>query len=78
MGYARRLADGWQRLAEIAAITGHRTLRMVARYTEAADRQRMASAAMAAMYEVFEEQPRTTELQTEGNSLQTPLKRREN
>ena len=70
----RRLAEAGRSANEIAAITGHRTLRMVARYTEAADWRRMASAAMAGMYKSFEEHPGTGDLQTWKQNLQTPLK----
>jgi integrase len=67
----RRLAEAGRSANEIAAITGHRTLRMVQRYTEAADRRRMAKAAMTGMYEVFREQPGTSDLQTSATDLQT-------
>jgi hypothetical protein len=75
MACARRRAGGsaeagWS-ANEIAAITGHRTLRMVARYTEAADHKRMAMAAMTGMHEAFEEQPRTPDLQNSVTDLQT-------
>jgi integrase len=44
---ARRLAEAGCSTHEIAAITGHATLREVARYTDAADRRKLAIAAMA-------------------------------
>jgi integrase len=44
---ARRLAEAGCSTHEIAAITGHASLREVARYTEAADRKRLAQSAMA-------------------------------
>ena len=47
---ARPLRAGWRRpvtVHEIAAITGHASLKDVARYTEAADRKRLAQSAMA-------------------------------
>jgi len=44
---ARRLAEAGCSAHEIAAITGHATLREVARYTEAADRRKLAASAMA-------------------------------
>jgi integrase len=44
---ARRLAEAGCTAHEIAAITGHASLREVARYTEAADRRRLAASAMA-------------------------------
>ena len=43
---ARRLAEAGC-THEIAAITGHASLKEVARYTEAADRKRLAQSAMA-------------------------------
>ena len=44
---ARRLAEAGCTAHEIAAITGHASLKEVARYTEAADRKRLAVSAMA-------------------------------
>jgi integrase len=44
---AVRLAEAACTLHEIAAITGHRSLREVARYTAAADQKRLAVAAIA-------------------------------
>jgi integrase len=44
---ARRLAEAGCTVHEIAAITGHATLKEVARYTEAADQSRLAESAMA-------------------------------
>jgi integrase len=44
---ARRLADAGCTAHEIAAITGHASLREVARYTKAADQKQLAMAAMA-------------------------------
>lgn len=66
----RRLAEAGRSASEIAAITGHRTLRMVQRYTEAADRKRMSKAAMQAMHDAFEEPRGTSDLQTQGSDLQ--------
>ena len=43
---ARRLAEAGCTEHEIAAITGHASLREVARYTKAADQKRLAAAAM--------------------------------
>jgi integrase len=43
----RRLAEAGKTEKEIAAVSGHRTLREVARYTEAADQRRLARAAMS-------------------------------
>ena len=44
---ARRLAEAGCSTHEIAAITGHASLKEVARYTEAVDRRRLAASAMA-------------------------------
>jgi integrase len=44
---ARRLAEAGCSTHEIAAITGHASLREIARYTDAADRKRLALTAMA-------------------------------
>jgi integrase len=44
---ARRLAEAGCTTHEIAAITGHASLKEVARYTEAVDRKRLAQSAMA-------------------------------
>jgi integrase len=46
---ARRLAEAGCTAHEIAAITGHRSLREVERYTRAADQGRLADAAMEAL-----------------------------
>lgn len=43
---ARRLAEAGRSAAQIAAITGHKTLKEVGRYTAAADQERMARDAM--------------------------------
>jgi len=44
---ARRLAEAGCTAHEISAITGHASLREVARYTESADRRKLAASAMA-------------------------------
>jgi integrase len=44
---ARRLAEAGCSAHEIASITGHASLREIARYTEAADRRKLAVSAMA-------------------------------
>jgi len=46
---ARRLAEEGCSVHEIAAITGHRTLQEVARYTVAADQERLARSAVGKM-----------------------------
>ena len=43
----RRLAEAGSTVHEIAAISGHTTLKEIERYTKAADQARLASAAMA-------------------------------
>jgi len=43
---ARRLAEAGCTAHEIAAITGHASLREIVRYTKAADQRRLATAAM--------------------------------
>ena len=43
----RRLAECGATTKEIAAVSGHKTLKEVERYTEAADQARLARAAMA-------------------------------
>ena len=48
---ARRLAEVGCSAHQIAAITGHATLKEVARYTRAADRKRMARQAMGKLIE---------------------------
>ena len=44
---ARRLAEAGCSALEIMAITGHKTLKEVERYTKAADQERMAERAIA-------------------------------
>jgi integrase len=48
---ARRLAEAGCTEKEIAAVTGHRTLKEVARYTRAADQKRLAAGAVAKLVE---------------------------
>jgi hypothetical protein len=43
----RRLAERGAITKEIASVSGHKTLKEVERYTEAADQARLARAAMA-------------------------------
>jgi integrase len=43
----RRLAESGSSAKEIAAISGHRSLREIERYTAAADQVRLSKAAMA-------------------------------
>jgi integrase len=70
----RRLAEAGRSTKQIASVSGHKTLREVERYTEAADRKRMAREAMEGMAEVFEEQPRTDDLHTPMTGSHTPAK----
>jgi integrase len=46
---ASRLAEAGATVHEIAAITGHATLKEIERYTKTADRKRLAAAAMTKM-----------------------------
>jgi hypothetical protein len=46
---ARRLAEAGNTASEIAAVTGHRTLKEVARYTADADQARLADKAIDSM-----------------------------
>jgi integrase len=48
---ARRLAEAGCTEKEIAAVTGHKTLKEVARYTRAADQKRLAAGAVAKLIE---------------------------
>jgi integrase len=50
---SRRLAEAGCSTNVIAAVTGHRDLRMVAEYTKAADQTKMARAGVAAVAETF-------------------------
>jgi hypothetical protein len=43
----RRLAEGGASAKQIASISGHKTLREVERYTEAADQKRLSRGAIA-------------------------------
>ncbi len=45
--YMRRLAESGSSAKEIAAISGHRTLKEIERYTAAADQVRLSKAAIA-------------------------------
>ena len=48
---ARRLAEAGCTEKEIAAVTGHTTLKEVARYTRAADQRRLAAGVVAKLTE---------------------------
>jgi integrase len=48
---ARRLAEAGCTEKEISAVTGHTTLKEVARYTRAADQKRLAAGALAKLAE---------------------------
>jgi integrase len=50
-GMCRRLAEAGRSANEIAAVSGHLTLKEVERYTKAADRKRMATAALGTISE---------------------------
>lgn len=72
---ARRLAEAGCSASEIAAITGHKTLAEVERYTRAADQERLARQAMQRQSEnrsgklPVDEVANTTEQTLEINSL---------
>jgi integrase len=68
---ARRLAEAGCTEHEIAAITGHASLREIARYTKAADQQRLARAAIEKMSAKQERK-----LSNLDNSLTIPAKNR--
>lgn len=53
----RRLAEAGCSANVIASISGHRTLKEVARYTAAADQERLANAAICALTEPERERP---------------------
>jgi integrase len=55
----------------VQAVSGHTTLKMVERYTEAASRKRLQREAGQAVYETFDEQPRTSDLHTPGQVSHT-------
>lgn len=61
----RRMAEANCSPNQIAAITGHRTLKEVSRYTSAADQERLAGSAMSALGRPNQEQ----ELANPGNGL---------
>jgi integrase len=67
----RRLAEAGCSANEIAAISGHATLREVERYTRAADQARMAQSAMAKT--AAREQTRSNSVKVEGDRLSKPL-----
>jgi integrase len=62
---ARRLAEAGCSSKEIAAITGHRTLKEIERYTRAAEQWKLAAAAMAR----WEARPFTTEFPNQSEGL---------
>jgi integrase len=59
----RRLAEAGCTVHEIAAISGHATLKEVERYTKAADQQRLAQAAMTRTMAAQMEQPKRRKAQ---------------
>jgi integrase len=69
---ARRLAEAGCTAHEIAAITGHTTLREVERYTKAADQARMARSAMAKTG--AREQTEAKSVEAEQVAVSKPLK----
>ena len=69
---ARRLAEAGCTAHEIAAITGHASLREVERYTKAADQARMARNAMAKT--AAREQTEVKSVEPEWSAVSKPLK----
>lgn len=67
----RRLAEAGCSANEIAAISGHATLREVERYTKAADQARMARAAMASVHGAFGTKTATSAGKPTGLNWQT-------
>jgi integrase len=68
---ARRLAEAGCSEKQIAAVTGHRTLKEVARYTRAADQERLAAQAVDKLMEqktARNSQPRSAGLGGRRNS----------
>jgi hypothetical protein len=52
----RRLAEAGSTVREIAAVTGHKTLSEVARYTKEAEKTRLAASGMAKVVEMFKKE----------------------
>jgi integrase len=69
---ARRLAEAGCTAHEIAALTGHASLREIERYTRAADQARMARAAMAKT--AAQEQIGMKSVKPDGGEVSNPLK----
>jgi len=63
-GMCRRLAEAGCTAHQIAAISGHKTLREIERYTKAADQQRLAVAAMETIQRTPIGNPATPEVAT--------------
>jgi hypothetical protein len=68
----RRLAEAGCTAHEIAALTGHASLREIERYTRAADQARMARSAMAKT--VAQEQTGMKSVKPDAGELSNPLK----
>ena len=71
---ARRLAEAGCTAHEIAAMTGHKSLREVEHYTRAADQARLAKAAMAKTVLTPGEQNRTQSVKPDPAEVSNPLK----
>ena len=71
---ARRLAEAGASTHEIAAITGHKTLKEIERYTEAADCTRNAEAAMRKLTGTNDEQKLPNQPKKPSNPNANPLK----
>jgi integrase len=66
---ARRLAEAGCSTSEIAAITGHKTLAEVERYTRAADQERLARQAIRKQVEARSGKPPADELANSNDAL---------
>jgi integrase len=66
---ARRLAEAGCSASEIAAITGHKTLAEVERYTRAADQERLARQAIRKQLETGSGKPLTHEVANDSDDL---------
>jgi integrase len=72
---ARRLAEAGCTAHEIAAMTGHKSLREVEHYTRAADQVRLAKAAMAKTGPTPGEQNRTQSVKSDPVEVSNPLEK---
>jgi hypothetical protein len=71
----RRLAEAGCSANVIAAISGHRTLKEVARYTSAADQEKLADTAIRALYGPEREQQMANQEERLATSAPNTLKK---